>query len=133
MGFRAIIPGELWVEEKVPEESYFSWRIRRAQHLIQHFMKTLRAGKANKRLKWILLAESYLHLINPWVLVAAVTLLTASAIIYHSLLSWVVLALGLSLLALKPYRTWITTQLCLITGAIKNLYTREMVWAKQSK
>ena len=30
MGFRAIIPDDLWVEEKVPEEKYFSWRIRRA-------------------------------------------------------------------------------------------------------
>ncbi|MEM2767831.1 MAG: glycosyltransferase family 2 protein [Candidatus Bathyarchaeia archaeon] len=133
MGFRAIIPDDLWVEEKVPGESYFSWRIRRAQHLIQHFMKTLRAGKVNKRLKWILLAESYLHLVNPWVLAAAVTLLIASAIIYHSLLSWMILALGLSLLALKPYRTWIITQLCLIVGTIRNLYTKEIAWAKTSK
>jgi len=31
-GFRAIIPDDLWVEKRVPEEKYFSWRIRRAQH-----------------------------------------------------------------------------------------------------
>jgi len=132
-GFRTIVPDDLWVEEKVPEENYFSWRIRRAQHLIQHFMKTLRAGKVNEKFKWIILAESYLHLVNPWILAAAVILLITSAITYHSLLSWIILALGLLLLALKPYRTWIATQLCLIVGAIRNLYTKEIVWAKQIK
>jgi len=132
-GFRAIIPNDLWVEERVPEEKYFLWRIRRAQHLIQHFMKVLRAGKVNEKFKLILLAESYLHLVNPWILAAAVILLIASAIVYHSLLSWIILALGLSLLALKPYRTWIATQLCLIVGAVRNLYTKEIVWAKQIK
>jgi len=91
MGFRAIIPDGLWVEERVP------------------------------------LAERYLHLVNPWILAAAVILLIASAIVYHSLLSWIILALGLSLLALKPYRTWIATQLCLIVGAVRNLYTKEIV------
>lgn len=133
MGFRAIIPDGLWVEERVPEEKYFLWRIRRAQHLIQHFMKVLRAGKVNEKFKLILLAESYLHLVNPWILAAAVILLIASAIVYHSLLSWIILALGLSLLALKPYRTWIATQLCLIVGAVRNFYTKEIVWAKQIK
>ncbi|MEM2704261.1 MAG: glycosyltransferase family 2 protein [Candidatus Bathyarchaeia archaeon] len=133
MGFRAIIPDDLWVEEKVPEEKYFSWRIRRAQHLIQHFMKALRVGMVNERFNWILSAESYLHLVNPWILVIAIILLITSAIVYHSLLSWIILALGLSLLALKLYRTWIATQLCLIVGAIKNLYTKEIIWAKQVK
>jgi len=133
MGFRAIIPDDLWVEEKVPEEKYFLWRIRRAQHLIQHFMKVLRAGKVNEKFKWILLAESYLHLVNPWIIAAAAILLIASAIVYHSLLSWIILALGLLLLALKPYRTWIATQLCLIVGAVRNLYTKEIVWTKQVK
>ena len=133
IGFRAIIPDDLWVEEMVPNEKYFSWRVRRAQHLIQHFTKTLRTGMVNKKFKWILLAESYLHLVNPWVLAIATTLLITSSIACQSLLSLITLALGLSLLALKPYRTWIATQLCLIVGAVRNLYTKEIVWAKQIK
>ncbi|MEM2622840.1 MAG: hypothetical protein QXI35_08265, partial [Candidatus Nezhaarchaeales archaeon] len=83
--------------------------------------------------KWILLAESYLHLVNPWILAIATTLLITSSIACQSLLSLTTLALGLSLLALKPYRTWIATQLCLIVGAVRNLYTKEIVWAKQIK
>jgi len=133
MGFRAIIPDDLRVEEMVPEEKYFSWRVRRAQHLIQHFTKALRTGRVNKKFKWILLAESYLHLANPWILAIATTLLITSSIAYQSLLSLTTLTLGLSLLALKPYRTWIATQLCLIVGAVRNLYTKEIVWAKQIK
>ncbi|MEM2622962.1 MAG: glycosyltransferase family 2 protein, partial [Candidatus Nezhaarchaeales archaeon] len=133
MGFRAIIPDDSCVEEMVPEEKYFSWRVRRAQHLIQHFTKALRTGRVNKKFKWILLAESYLHLANPWILAIAATLLITSAIACQSLLSLTTLALGLSLLALKPYRTWIATQLCLVVGAVRNLYTKEIVWAKQIK
>jgi len=68
MGFRAIIPDDLWIEEMVSKEKYFSWRIRRAQHLVQHFAKALRTGRVNEKFKWILLAESYLHLVNPWIL-----------------------------------------------------------------
>ncbi|MCX8204987.1 MAG: glycosyltransferase [Candidatus Nezhaarchaeota archaeon] len=132
-GFRAIIPDDLWVEEKVPRESYSSWRIRRAQHLIQHFSKMLRARGGPRKFKRILLIESYLHLANPWILAAATVLLVASAVAYNSLVSWTTLASGLLLLALKPYRTWITTQLYLIAGAIRNLYSREIVWTKQSK
>ncbi|MEM1914625.1 MAG: glycosyltransferase [Candidatus Nezhaarchaeales archaeon] len=132
-GYRAIIPDDLCVEERVPEEGYFSWRIRRAQHLIQHFTKALRTEKVSEKFKWILLAESYLHLVNPWILAIAAILLITSAIAHQSLLSLITLALGLSLLALKPYRTWIATQLCLIIGAIRNLYTKEIIWSKQIK
>ncbi|MEM0066687.1 MAG: glycosyltransferase family 2 protein [Sulfolobales archaeon] len=133
VGFRAIIPDDLCVEERVPEGKYFSWRVRRAQHLIQHFTKALRTGMVNKKFKRILLAESYLHLVNPWILAIATILLITSSIARQSLLSLTTLALGLSLLALKPYRTWIATQLCLIVGAVRNLYTKEIVWAKQIK
>lgn len=133
MGFRAIVPDDLWVEEMVPNERYFSWRVRRAQHLIQHFIRTLRTWKVHRRLKWILLAEGYLHIVNPWILAASTVLLTISAIVYHSLASWTILALGLLLLALKPYKTWIAMQLYLVIGATRNLYTKEIIWTKQVK
>jgi len=133
IGFRAIIPDDLWVEEMVPNEKYFSWRVRRAQHLVQHFIKALRTEKTHGRLKRVLLAEGYLHLVNPWVLAVATVLLMISAIAYRSLVSWAVLALGLLPIVLEPYRTWVTMQLCLIAGSVRNLYTKEIVWTKQSK
>jgi len=133
MGFRAIIPDDLWIEEMVSKGKYFSWRIRRAHHLIQHFIKALRTEKTHRGLKWVLLAEGYLHLVNPWILAPTTSLLIISAIAYCSLASWTILALGLLLIALKPYRSWVTMQLCLITGSVRNLYTKEIVWTKQSK
>ncbi|MEM2661168.1 MAG: glycosyltransferase family 2 protein, partial [Nitrososphaeria archaeon] len=133
MGFRAIIPDDLWVEEKVPEESYFSWRIRRAQHLIQHFAKTLKTKGASKEFKGILLVESHLHLVNPWFLVAIAAIFLVSVRLYHSFIGIVVLALGLLFLLLKPYRAWMMTQLCLVMGVLRNLRSKEIVWAKQNK
>jgi len=131
-GFRAIIPEDLWIDEKVPEENYLSWRIRRAQHLIQHFVMSLRFREVPSKFRRILLIEGYLHLVNPWLLaVAAIMLLFA--LLHHSIIAVATLTLGLMLLTFKPYRTWITAQLCLIVGAIRNLYTKEIVWAKQIK
>lgn len=132
-GYRAIIPEDLWIEEKIPNKNYLSWRIRRAQHLIQHFTKILRTKGTPNKFKKILLIEGYLHLANPWLLTSAAIMLLASVIIYHNLIAIILLASGLFLLALKPYRTWITTQLCLIIGTIRNLHNKEIVWAKQVK
>ncbi|MEM2613262.1 MAG: glycosyltransferase, partial [Nitrososphaerota archaeon] len=133
MGFRAIIPDELWVEEKVPEESYFSWRIRRAQHLIQHFTKMLEAKEAPNKFKRILLVECYLHLVNPWLLAIATVMLLALFILHYTFTAVVVLTLGSLLLVLNPYRTWIMTQLCLILGSVRNLRSKEIIWTKQYK
>ncbi len=132
-GYRAITPEDLWCTELVPRKGYTSWRIRRAQHLTQHFQKTLKIKhKTPKQLKRILAAEAYLHLANPWLLIAALTLLLAAAAM-GSQLALTLLALGTALLAYKPYRTWITTQLYLIIAMIRNLYTKETIWEKQVK
>ncbi|MEM1510391.1 MAG: hypothetical protein QW096_11060, partial [Thermofilaceae archaeon] len=80
----------------------------------------------------ILPIEGYLHLANPWLLaVAAIMLLLA--LLHHSIIAVATLTFGLMLLTFKPYRTWIITQLCLIVGTLRNLYTKEIVWAKQIK
>ncbi|WP_440059989.1 glycosyltransferase [Thermogladius sp. 4427co] len=133
MGYRAIIPGDIACLELVPSRGYHKWRIRRAQHLVQHFWKILRARhKAPKRFKTVLYAETYLHLFNPWILLAAAILLAASAAT-GSLLAILLLTLGLALLLFKPYRTWIATQLYLIAAAVRNLWTRELAWEKTLK
>ena len=133
-GHRAITPEDLICTEAIPSQGYFSWRIRRAQHLIQHFTKTLKTKpKTPKPLKKILKTETYLHLINPWILLTTTLLLLTSLTLYKSLPALTLLLLGITLLAYKPYRTWIHQQLALIIATIRNLHTKELIWTKQTK
>ena len=80
----------------------------------------------------MLLAEAWLHLANPWLLpVSALLLLYLAAA--GSAPALALLALGASLLALKPFRTWVATQTYLVVAALRNLRTKELVWRKQEK
>ncbi|MCR8456028.1 MAG: glycosyltransferase, partial [Crenarchaeota archaeon] len=133
MGFRAIVPDDIWVEEMVPREKYFSWRTRRAQHLLQHFAKTLKdIRRAPGGFKWILLTEFFLHGVNPFLLLASVAVLIAG-VLTVSLLATVVLAVGAGLLIVKPYKTWIFLQFSLAVAALRNIRSKEIVWSKQVK
>jgi len=133
MGFRSIVPEDVVCVEAVPSRGYHTWRIRRAQHLVQHFAKTLREGfKAPNRFRPILYAEIFLHLANPWILLASAALLLASAAM-GSVLAAALLALGAALLLFKPYRTWIATQIYLLAASVRNLRTKEIAWEKQPK
>jgi len=130
-GYRAITPETLQCIELVPEKMS-RWRIRRAQHLIQHFVKMLRLWRrAPKQFRKILAVEMYLHLLNPWLLVIAVALLVIAAL--RSLSALIFLVVGVLLLVYKQYRTWITTQTYLVMAAIRNIWTKEIVWKKQEK
>ena len=134
MGYRAIIPEGLWVEEAVPNEGYFWWRVRRGQHLIQHFARTLKKiGQAPKEFRVVLAVESFLHLANPFLLLTSTVLLIASAVITHSLTALSILALGAVLLAIKQYRTWVVQQFHLIVAGLRNLWSKEIAWSKQVK
>jgi biofilm PGA synthesis N-glycosyltransferase PgaC len=132
-GYRAVAVDDVECIEKVPEEGYHSWRVRRAQHLVQHFLKTLRhVGRAPNRFKHVILVEAYLHLVNPWLLPIATTLLIYQAL-RGSVIAIAVLAAGALLLAFKPYRTWVATQLYLIMAMLRNLLTKDIAWEKQVK
>jgi cellulose synthase/poly-beta-1,6-N-acetylglucosamine synthase-like glycosyltransferase len=132
-GYRSIAVDNAWCVESVPREGYHKWRVRRAQHLVQHFATTLRhLTKASSGLRGVLLPETHLHLFNPWILAVTTTILLYLAI-KGSLTTLTLLALGTMLLAYRPYRTWITTQLYLVIAAIRNLWTREIAWSKQEK
>ena len=133
-GYRAITPEDLLCIEIVPREHYHLWRIRRAQHLIQHFWRVLvTKPKTPREFKPILYAETFLHLANPWILPAAVALLITSAITSGSLLALMLLTLGLLSQIYKPYRMWVVTQLYLVAASMRNLWTKEIVWRKQVK
>ena len=127
MGYRAVAAEDLWCVEAVPHNGYHRWRIRRAQHLLQHLLKTP-ATEAPPPMRPILLAEKYLHLANPWLLPAAVALAAAA-----TPPALVLLAAGAAALALKPYRTWIAAQLYLMAAAVRNLRDKELVREKQNK
>ncbi len=133
MGYRVIMPENILCREAIPRNGYHTWRIRRAQHLVQHFLKTLIIRpKIPRPYKSIFYMEVFLHLINPWILLG-ITLLFLILIAMKSPLAAVVLMLGIALLIYRPYRTWITTQLYLIVAMIRNLYTKDLVWTKMWK
>jgi len=133
MGYRSIAVDNAWCVEKVPHKGYHAWRIRRAQHLVQHFAKTLRSlGKAPGGLKPILLVEAWLHLANPWLLFTS-TLLLLYLAIKGSAPALALLALGALLLMLKPFRIWMATQLYLVIAMVRNMWTKEIAWEKQEK
>ena len=136
-GRRAIIPETIECTELVPPTGYHEWRIRRAQHLLQHFAKTLlhkthRIGSSSV-FRRIVAVEAFIHLVNPWLLAVSLALLVASLLLYGSLLALALIAMGTALLAVKPYRTWIASQVYLLIAAIRNTYSKELVWKKQSK
>jgi len=132
-GYRTIAVDNAICRELVPGKGYHMWRIRRAQHLIQHFTKTLRLlPKAPREFKPILLAETWLHLFNPWLLLVATVILLYEALM-GSLMALIMLTAGVALLILRPYRTWVATQAYLVTATVKNLWTKEIAWEKQEK
>jgi cellulose synthase/poly-beta-1,6-N-acetylglucosamine synthase-like glycosyltransferase len=132
-GHKAIAVDNAICRELVPGKGYHMWRIRRAQHLIQHFTKALKLlPKAPIEFKPILLAETWLHLFNPWLLLVATTILLYKALM-GSLTALTSLTAGAALLILRPYRTWVATQVYLITACIRNLWTKEIAWEKQEK
>jgi len=132
-GYRAIAVDNAWCVESVPKSGYHTWRIRRAQHLIQHFMAILKnLWRVPRELRKILLVETYLHLLNPWILVAATATLLYLAL-NSSIVAIALIVLGATLLAFKPYRTWVMAQLYLVIASIRNLWTREIAWEKQAK
>ena len=135
IGYRAIIPENIWCHEFIPKNGYITWRTRRAQHLIQHFMKTFRSsehGSPNPYGK-ILAVETFLHVLNPWLLLLAMTLLLLNALISNSFLALILIASGLILLAIKSYRTWISSQIFLILASVRNFWTKEITWSKSVK
>jgi len=131
---RAIIPENLEVKELIPKKNYPLWRIRRAQHLIQHFTKIANTrSKTNSSYRKVLALEIFLHLINPWLLVIASLLLLASSLVFHSLLAISILILGVILLMLREYRVWVIKQIILILAALRNTQAKEITWKKQAK
>lgn len=134
MGYRAIQIDDTIVKEPAKRKEF--WRkVRRAQHLILHFLKTkdyakkLNIYKPNIKFETIWRIQFYLHIINPHLLCIALALLLYSTIL-GSGISLGLLALGAILLLVPVFRTWILTQIQLIIAIFRNILTREIVWSK---
>jgi glycosyltransferase involved in cell wall biosynthesis len=133
MGYRAIQVDDVVVKEPILKNR-LGRKIRRAQHLILHFIHTKSYAKKLGIYKKsvfdrIWLIESYLHLVNPWLLIISACILLASTILLY-IPSIMLLSIGLLMLLAKSYRTWIETQLCLVIGSIRNLWTKGIAWRK---
>jgi biofilm PGA synthesis N-glycosyltransferase PgaC len=133
MGYRAIQVDDTIVREPI-SRNRFMRKVRRAQHLILHFLYTKRYAKKlgiyrKTVFDKVWLIESYLYLINPWLLLASALLLLIEALTLQPLTIILFIA-GIILLLFKPYRTWIETQVQLILATIRNLWTKEIVWSK---
>jgi hypothetical protein len=73
--------------------------------------------------------EWWLHVVNPWLLIASVLLLAMSAF-YGSFIALSLLGIGLMLLVLRAYRMWVLQQFYLVIAAVRNLWTREIIWSR---
>ncbi len=134
MGYRAIVTDDIVCEELLPIKSYIQWRVRRAQHLIQHFIKSLRLlRKAPREFKPILLIEAYLHVFNPWILLGGLASYLASIALNPCLIMTIPLIIGLAFLSYPPFRTWVVMQFILMIASLRNLRTRELSWRKEAK
>lgn len=131
MGYRAIAADDIVCIEEVPHGSaYHTWRIRRAQHLIQSFSKGLRHLRAmDKRFKPIFLANAYLHLANPWLLAAGAAALSAATICGSAAAAALIVA-GTLLALYRPYRTWAVMQIYLMAASVRNIWDRQLIWKK---
>jgi cellulose synthase/poly-beta-1,6-N-acetylglucosamine synthase-like glycosyltransferase len=133
MGYRAIQVDDAIVKEPI-SRNRFMRKVRRAQHLILHFLHTKRYAKKlgiyrRTAFDKIWLIESYLHLANPWLLLASALLLLVEMLTPHPIATTLFIV-GIALLLFKPYRTWIETQAQLMLATIRNLWTKEIVWRK---
>jgi len=137
-GFRSIAVPDVPVFEFAPNSwfGYVKWKKRRALHLIQHFKAIARRIRAAPpRFRSILEIEIFLHVLNPWFLVAAVASFAASVLtmgfsLYHLTL---ILSLGATQFAggsRKALRTWVVDQLILVYASVSGLFSSELVWPK---
>jgi biofilm PGA synthesis N-glycosyltransferase PgaC len=136
LGSRAIQVDNVTVKEPV-RGSQLRRKVRRAQHLVLNFLKTKQYAKRmgfynpTKLFENIWKMEWWLHLINPWLFLASMSLLVINTF-YNSLTALILLGVGLMLLVLRPYRTWMLQQFYLIMATMRNLWTKETIWCKQT-
>jgi biofilm PGA synthesis N-glycosyltransferase PgaC len=133
---RAIAAPDVKVYEVVPEKlgQLRAWRVRRAKHLTQHFVRSLKAiSKAPPKFREILAMESFLNLANPWLLLLATALLLVSVLVGGSIVPLlVILALLVPIILVGRMRclflAWTVNQLVLCYAMLASVRSMELVW-----
>lgn len=133
-GFRSIQVEDILVREPM-RGSQFLTKVRRAQHVVLNFLLTKEYAKKKRvyvktEFEPIWGCEFWLNIVNPWILVLAVFLLALSILEGLRVFSVSVALIGLLALGLKAYRSWISQQLYLILGCIRNFITRSETWSR---
>jgi biofilm PGA synthesis N-glycosyltransferase PgaC len=133
-GYRSIQVEDISVKEPM-RGSQFSTKLRRAQHVILNFLLTKKYAKTKNVYRktgfdiiWAI--EFWLIVINPWILMAAVLMVALSFLLGSGQLASIPLLASLVLLLFKPYRAWVSQQLYLVLGFLRNLITPKEVWVK---
>ncbi len=133
-GYRAIQVDDLLVKEPL-RGNVLRRKLRRAQHLILSFLKTKRYAKnmgvcVGSPFDHIWRMEWWLHVANPWLLAGSFMSLLAG-IFYGSIVAWVLIGIGLVLLAsMKSFRMWVLQQVYLLVAMVRNLWTKEIMWKR---
>ena len=133
-GHRAIQVDDVVVREPV-RGSWLHRKVRRGQLLLSSFLKTKQYAKklgVYKRVQpfeKIWKVEWWLNVINPWLLLGS-TILLVIGVFQGSITALVLLGAGLALLLLRIYRTWILQQIYLIIAAIRNPWTKVIMWSR---
>ncbi|MCX8205554.1 MAG: glycosyltransferase, partial [Candidatus Nezhaarchaeota archaeon] len=137
MGFRAIHVDDVVVNEYI-RGSQFLRKVRRAQHLLLHFLRTKRYVK-EKRLyvyiddfELIWKIEWWLFIVNPLILATSITLLVLNFVLTYSTISILLLFAGACMLVIKSFRTWVTQQLYLVLAFIENMKSNNLAWKKMT-
>lgn len=137
-GYRAIAVPDAVVYELTPytRRGYLRWKSRRALHLVQHFVKLLaRLDAFPGDLRRIIIVEVFLHILNPWLLIASFLMLLVF-LVTNPLSP---LGLALALCGVLPFiprqtrallRTWIVEQLVLLYASLSALFSTQLTWTK---
>jgi len=137
-GYRSICVPDAEVVEFVHSSfrMFVNWKTRRAQHLVQHFVKVGRMKNTQKSFASVINIEEYLHVFNPWLLLVALMALMLSFWSQGLTLINNAITVGVALIIFyPPYRdafiTWSINQFFLIAAMIRNiLIGPDIIWTK---
>jgi biofilm PGA synthesis N-glycosyltransferase PgaC len=137
-GFRSIAVPEIIVYELTPVSrlGYLEWKKRRAVHLIQSFRKLAATlWKARPSLRRVFFAEFFLHVVNPWLLLAAaiafpISILTDGLSFYHLAILSVIAVVLTSETGRNALKMWVTEQVILVYASLSGLFSNQLIWPK---
>jgi len=135
-GYRAICVENMRAVEIAPRGlDYITWKTRRGSHLIRHFTRFLPKviRSKNRRFKGIFIEEFYLHLINPWLLIIGLILLSIWNLYLLIVLFSISAILSINVKFREALRAWLPNQLFLILSQFFALRGEVLAWKKERK